>query len=698
MRRLALTLLACSAAACRCEPPINMVETGFRVDESEVDFGRVLEGESATKPVHIVSTGLGALSLELTATPPFDVDGGVELEGGGGVPVGVTFFALDAGAVEGTLTVTSPGGSVTVKLKGVSVHPLECVAPECRTSVYDLETDSCIQTVKPNGSDCTPTSACLEAGKCLGGVCQGVARSCDDNNKCTVDGCAEGMGCLNPPRVCPPPTAPCRVPVCDPGTGCGEMQAADFTICGGVDCDKVSWCLGGNCIIADTPEGFSPCSPPTPCQGPGACHNKVCVRPDAGVLQPDLSLPIGGAPPMGRPMLLPFAGMLFGELCGQRLPLVALDGGFDADGGALDGGFTDGGFGCALFSFTGNGFERFRVTFPDGHERAFLHLSSSGAALLDDGGLELRSLGTGELLTRYALAGAVSPKGVASTERGTPWLLEVAPDGGTWLVRASDAGLETIASLDASVGRLALDEQGGAWVSSDTLAGYIAIGDAGLLEPRWFATAPALTDTLATGSGFAVAGSAQFIASAPDAGLVTSPAWLDDAGMPLRVQERFNLAAQGRAVVFYGLCPAPLMSCAPEDDQLRMRAFLLSTGAIVEDVAIAPPRFGAQVVEATMIDLPGFPGAVGTLIQTHHDAGVASAYLQLSVGGRGDLVCPLPPRTDVAAAAIDNGVLWAYLSRDGGTYRLETYLLTGVPLETTGWPLADGLSGQRRAR
>ena len=34
----------------------------------------------------------------------------------------------------------------------------------------------------------------------------------------------------------------------------------------------------------------------------------------------------------------------------------------------------------------------------------------------------------------------------------------------------------------------------------------------------------------------------------------------------------------------------------------------------------------------------------------------------------------------------------------GGTWGLEAYPLTGVPLSAGGWPMADGIAGQRRSR
>src|SRR5687767_12705510 len=93
--RLALLLLAGSVAACRCDDSLDPVETGFRIKEKELDFGRVLEGTRAELPVTVDSTGRGSLSLTLSATAPFEVQDELELPGGGSVPVKVTFAAGD---------------------------------------------------------------------------------------------------------------------------------------------------------------------------------------------------------------------------------------------------------------------------------------------------------------------------------------------------------------------------------------------------------------------------------------------------------------------------------------------------------------------------------------------------------------------------------------------------------------------------
>jgi hypothetical protein len=710
MHRLAPLAVLCALTACRCTPPpINMVEAGFRIEETELDFGPVLEGQVVIKPVHVVSTSVAGLSLTLTADLPFAVQGTLDLEGGSNVPVDVKFLAGST-QVMGTLTVSSPGGDVTVTLKGTGVHPLDCLpSAPCRESHFVLETNSCSESVMVDGTDCTPTSTCLERGQCLGGLCQGVARTCDDNNKCTIDGCAEGIGCVNAVNSCPPPTALCRVATCDPGSGCGEAQAPDGTPCGAVDCVSAHLCAAGQCRTVSTPDGF-PCSPPTPCQGGGTCQQQVCKRPDAGVMVPELVLPLGGSAPASRPMLLSYAGQLFGEVCGLALPLVPLDGGTSSDGGALDGGFADGGHGCGLFSYTNNGFERFTQPFGDERERAFLHVGNLGAALLDDGGLELRSLATGQLAVQLSLPGSVSPKGVANAPRGEPWLLLSLPDGGaassdggaaglSRLVRLGDGGaLEAVtADLDAKVSLLALDEQGNAWLSGSDVAGYIAFDDAGTAAPpRWSSIAPPLTTTLATGGGFAFVGSTQFIASAYDGGVIMNPSWLDDAGQPLKVQERMSLVSSERAFVFYRHCTAPI-SCPADDEELRLRELSLSTGEVLDDARLSPSFGDPRVVEATLLELAGYPPGVAALIQLHRDGG-AAAYLQLTVGSAGDLTCPLPEASDVAAAAIGSGYLWAYVNRDGGAYALEAYPLTGLPLSTTAWPLADGIAGQRRAR
>jgi hypothetical protein len=713
MLRLApLVAVFAAVAACRCQPPPTMqVEVNFRVEEKSLDFGRVLEGDAPTRSVHVTSTGQADQTLELTVTAPFSIDAGtVDLPGGSTVEVPVTFHAGNM-PVTGVLTVNgqgnSPDAGIDVTLTGIGVHPKTCPTPTCRESHYDLASDSCVETVSPDGAMCTPTSTCLEHGQCLGGVCQGTARTCDDMNNCTTDGCAEGIGCVNTMIACPAPADPCFIATCNPNSGCGTGPAPEGTPCGSVDCVHANVCTGGHCITVPTPEGF-PCSPPTPCQDQGHCNSGVCKRPDAGIMMPELVLPIGGAPPAGRPMLLSFASELFGEICALPVPVPdagATDAGDAGDAGAADAGDggadpTDGGT-CALISYTSNGFERFTQKFVDQRERALLHIANKGAALLDaDGGLELRSTATGSLIWRVELPGSVLPRGVASSAAGDPWAVVGTSDGGALLMRAVDGGVQPLADLGAPGQQLALDERGGAWFAS-TSAGTIGwlpgLNDGGIFpSPLWTASAPdAATATLATATFEAVPGNRQLFAD--DAGVIATFDWTDDAGEPLQVLERFTLMSTQRTSIFYKLCPQPLMSCNPGDEELWVRSFSMQTGDIVDDVRLAQSGSTSSVVEAALLDLTPFPPGVLTLVQLHSDAG-DSAVLRLALAGSSDLACPLPPNSNIAGATIGDGKMWIYVQRDGGPFALEVYDLTGVNLAGIGWPEADSVSGQRRAR
>src|SRR5262249_52045713 len=157
-----------------------------------------------------------------------------------------------------------------------------------------------------------------------------------DQNECTIDGCAEELGCVNATKPCPRPANPCHVATCGASTGCGETSAPDGMPCGTVDCVSANVCVLGNCITIQTPEGF-PCSPPTPCQAEGRCTMGACKRPDAGVMAPELTIRVGGAPTSSRPMMLSYAGQLFAEICALPVDAGAADAG-SPDAGAPDGG------------------------------------------------------------------------------------------------------------------------------------------------------------------------------------------------------------------------------------------------------------------------------------------------------------------------------------------------------------------------
>jgi len=83
MSRLAVFVLAFTAVSCRCKPILNPTETGFRVQETTLDFGRVLEGQTAAQSVHVSSTGQADQTLALAVTGPFTLpSASVDLPGG----------------------------------------------------------------------------------------------------------------------------------------------------------------------------------------------------------------------------------------------------------------------------------------------------------------------------------------------------------------------------------------------------------------------------------------------------------------------------------------------------------------------------------------------------------------------------------------------------------------------------------------
>src|SRR5262249_50757809 len=151
---------------------------------------------------------------------------------------------------------------------------------------------------------------------------------------------------------------------------------------------------------------------------------------------------------------------------------------------------------------------------------------------------------------------------------------------------------------------LALDEAGGAVLSSasaSTFAWVPSAHDGGLrVGAAWSVAAPdASTSTLATASFIVAAHNRQLFRD--DGGLVGTFDWTDDAGQPLRVLERFTLMSGQRATAFYKLCPHPLTSCAPEQEQLWLRSVSTSTGQIVEEALLAQNGADSTIVEAALL-------------------------------------------------------------------------------------------------
>ena len=128
-------------------------------------------------------------------------------------PVLLLFFALLAGCSS-----ADPGGGLEQGVDAAS--GLETDSASDTASDVALGDDSCLGL--PDGAACDDGDLCTLGDKCEQGLCVGgVSEPCD----------AEG---------------PCRLGICDPGTGCSYVDAAAGTACS-VACFTSATCNAGAC-------------------------------------------------------------------------------------------------------------------------------------------------------------------------------------------------------------------------------------------------------------------------------------------------------------------------------------------------------------------------------------------------------------------------------------------------------------------
>ncbi|MFL5349078.1 MAG: hypothetical protein ACJ8AT_30125 [Hyalangium sp.] len=698
------------AGGCRCnDSGVGSARGDFRVEETEVDFGRVLEGEQSRRTVTLVGTGRAGVTVAASTGSPFSVtEGSVSVPGGGTVMLEVVFTA-GSEPVEGVLELTAARHTETVKLKAEGVRPLACVPTvQCHESHFELNPGLCVDTLAPDGTVCIPTSRCEEQGRCQQGVCVGSPRRCDDDNPCTVDACSPTEGCVTTPVVCPSPVDRCKVAVCRPTSGCGEANAADYTLCGSVDCKSANLCIAGSCHTQPTPEGFV-CAPATPCQGEGQCHSGECQRPDAGDLRPAFSQNLGGMPVAepGGPVLLVSEDGLYASVCSD-----------DA--------------GCRLVAFTKNGLLRFEAPYEDGGPRTLLTLSDAGILMhepasalesyaLDSPGQRLWQATLAEQAPQEAGMAPFTGAGrVALTAEGEAVALiswrpaedagpspDSGEDGGTpatLVLLDKDGGVHRSGPVEGFGGegaRVALDEQGAVLLSAEG-SGRVARAD---LEPEdggtGFVTQPLVEGQEDGGNSLAVAGGRLFAGAryfattdggATDGGTVAQVSW--DGGTQPRtpIDEPALLLDDVGYAFARGCLEDGGASCTPEHEQLLLRALDAKTGATSWEVPVLPVDAPGTLYEALLVQ----GGAVGTLTDVALDGGPL-AHVQLFARGERVAICSLKDRPHIAGAAHVGRFLYVVLERDG-IWRLEAFDLGSFGFaETRGWPQRNGASETRRA-
>lgn len=692
-------------AGCECvrPGPVEPIELGLRVQPAELDFGRVLEGTTKVLNVTLTSATRAPITVQLETDAPFEVAAIAEVPGGGDLEVPVSFRAGDT-AVEGLLRLTVGDRSAVMKLRGTGVRPPDCrPSGVCIVSVYSLEEDRCIEAQAADDAPCDTASICLEQGRCRMGQCLGIARRCDDNDVCTDDACAMELGCIHTPRVCPSPTAACRVATCDPLLGCGEGPAPDLTSCGPQDCIEVNFCFMGTCRTQPTPEGL-PCSPAIACLPEAQCHNQECTRVSEASWAPSWSARLAGEPSgsmASSGSTLFFSLCVDGGIVDAGLPDAGLDdGGEDGgeedageDAGAPDAGSLDPSptvqLFCSLASYTGTGFERFERDggvqphdYTDG-SRSVLAVNSGGVVLQRDGGLELRSPVNGALRAELDFAPARSLL-VIERDRVLFWA-----DGGVqaWV----DGGVTLLASVEAptAMGR------GSALFAWNPDAGLLTrlqpLGDGGferqeLVLPGIDSSALAVTENFTT---FGAVGRARFD-GLNDGGFVRFDWSSTDVSEFLDDQ---TLSSTLATDVFYLRCDG---GCGGPEQETRVQVFDTATGAALWETGVTGPLFPGQMLATTLID--GRAGGFVTLVRFETDAG-PRAVGALFADGERKAICRLPDVSGaIEQAHFSATALVVTVRRPDGSVVLESYPLGALPISRTSWATPQGVAGTRTDR
>jgi Dictyostelium (slime mold) repeat len=672
-----LTLLATTPfISCRCGSGIEQLGSGFDAEPTRVDFGRAVIGQRVTRTIKVIASGRASVTVRAATQSPFSSAASVEVPGASERNLEVTFVA-GLGSSEATLTLSTDDATKSVTLVGEGVKALDCLpSAPCRSAEFSVSANACVETILPDDTSCEPTSLCLERGRCKMGQCLGVARNCDDNNKCTVDACAADIGCVHAPVSCPRPNKPCEVATCSPSKGCDIGKAPDLSICGAVDCVKANVCTSGLCTSIDTPEGFK-CGEAIACLPEAQCRDKKCVRADAGEWMPEWQQTLPYTQSESQSALIEYQGALYLTVCGISNQL--LDGG--TDGGLV----ADSGTSCGLLSLTGSGFERFVTRFADGEMGQVVSADPTQVVVALDAGVTLFSPLKGLPVETLPVA-PVSLSALATNADFTlSWIAQV--DGGRALFAQRDGGFFARAPLPNAASTLAIDQQDTSW----------ALGIEGSL---W---------------GLRADGGIAFVDAGPNAGFLSANGGvlsLDTeqlistslAGSPVLALPRTTgtyeplpgemLLSGQQGAVFFNRCPSPMSSCLDSVKELWVRVLDTLNGQTQWELRVGPPSTPARLREAAVVDVPG-TGLISVASSTVDGTPVTEAVAVAN--GRFLGVCPVPVAGTIRSARLTPTQLVISAEQDGGL-QLSSFPLGSLPLQFTGWPTANGLSGQRRAR
>jgi hypothetical protein len=279
--RLLLALLALGAVTGCKRNDLNGVTNELRFDPATLKFDDVFaDGQTHYREVSIVNDGRATLEVTWNGLEkPFAVELPTTLPPGATTLI-VEWTAGVPGRFSQALVANAPGMEPPTLAVEASARSIPVCTPSspCVQARFDITTQACVEAPAEDGSSCDPGTLCLVDARCEAGRCVGTAKTCADENACTIDVCYPLTGCEFLPAPPCPGNGLCLEGVCDPASGCGLRPREDGSSCStGASCTQVSVCIEGACVTRQPPDGYV-CAEESPCSGEGRCVNSTCVR------------------------------------------------------------------------------------------------------------------------------------------------------------------------------------------------------------------------------------------------------------------------------------------------------------------------------------------------------------------------------------------------------------------------------------
>ena len=674
MRPLALIFLALTAG---CRPDrIGGSAGDLSLETPRLHFPRTVVGYPTEATLEIRNGSKSTRAVKLETQAPFAVlTATFDIPGGASVRAQLRFDPQAPGQIERALKVQSEDQRLEAVLIGPAQLPPACAQRgPCWHLTYDHAAGGCVRVNAPDAAACVGGTACLLTSQCLAGVCVGTARDCSDGDACTTDACDVDTGCVHFSATarCGASTDPCLAPACDPAIGCTFTEVQDGTSCGASDCEAANICLLGSCKRVAVGDGAA-CGSDSPCQPPGLCAGKACVR------QPPSELTAAWTAwaPADRRVLWDSIADRDNNVYWREV---------EASGAAH------------LVSVTAAGFKRFDVAIPVGVEQ--VALVEDVLILRHGASVEARSVGNGQLkwtkTITDATAGVIS---VRTLSRGTAATLYIG------LRRMSKAPMPTllgsaVQALNLSTGALKweillpeqqLDDQS----TPVDEAGYLYAGTAGLDgkhryygftpqgQVRWRIENPHSSPAAVFG-GRVYHWDHWLSETSSGAWVNSAPPTLFGAGYP-----RLGLGA----ISFVGRETAPVPECSDGGTQMGTALQLVRVDPATSLVQWTTQIAGADAggLEITNTVLTSRSTVLFSQPEDYCNTTGRTALREVSAQGSQSFSCRLPGFEAYFGEGLLNGPRWvAAVRAPNGRDGVRAIDLPGFQLPAHGWSTAWG--------